>query len=218
MSEITGMRTRARGGMPARSPDPAAYPGNEVGDDVDGFTVVGAHTFGDESNTMAHAMAWHDGALYVGSTAPSNSGADARGRIYRHDPADLTWEMVYESPLRQATARAKVPDVQRNGPAVGGDGRRAATGADGEIALHYGFRSLIAHKGPTDATPCLYATTMSRWGGMVMRSEDGRTWTDVAEPGFGDDTVLSFRSMTAFQGRVFVAPVGTITDEGMDRN
>ena len=81
-----------------------------------------------------------------------------------------------------------------------------------------GYRSMCVFQGKSDRAPALYVSTMSRTGAVLLRSEDGKSFEPVCEPGFGDASIYSFRSLVEWNGWLFAAPAGTVSDGHLDRN
>lgn len=188
------------------------------------FRPVARGGLGHPASTIAHAMAWFDGRLLVGTTAPAMRSAEDRGRILAYDPAadpDITgapeaWQTRFAAPLVTPDDRIDVVDVQlADGPMT--RLRRRGPPPD-KVGRDFGIRSMTVFQGRSDPAPCLYAGTLSLWGGRVLRSADGRRFEPVTQPGMGDPRVLSFRGLTALDGRLFTAPAGTVDGQTMDRN
>ncbi|QIB35183.1 hypothetical protein [Ancylobacter pratisalsi] len=187
-----------------------------------GFRVIASEGLGRASNTTAHSVAFFRGQLYVGTSCGSVTGSSDSPRILRFHAEDGEWETVYESPLVPATKRARAPDRQLAKNMKGGlDFSRFKKPSETDSNLvprDAGFRSMCVFKGRTDAEPALYVSCMSRFGGQILRSEDGVTFEPVGEPGFGNPDIYSFRGLTVLGDRLFTAPAGTTTDEWLDRN
>jgi hypothetical protein len=77
---------------------------------------------------------------------------------------------------------------------------------------------MVVFQGPSYPHPCLYAGVMSVIGGSILRSEDGRHFERITEPGIEDPTVLSFRGLSILNGSMFTAPAGTVSREVNDLN
>lgn len=180
------------------------------------FEFVGEAGLGHPVSTLAHSMAWFNGFLYLGTTTPKASGAEDRGRILRHHPDTGAWEVMFEAPVLVPDAAIQARAVARGGPMARKVPPPTALGRE------FGIRSMAVFQGPGDAAPCLYAGTMSVWGGLVLRSEDGKTFAPVTTPGLGpdlgDSEILSFRGLTAFKGKLFTSPAGTVSDTVNDLN
>lgn len=154
----------------------------------------------------AEAMVWFQGKLYVGTSAETPTSLTAPARILRYDPAGAAWDLAYEAPM-QPLSHAR-------------DALAEALGFEAEaieVAAAFGIASLAVFQGREDPHPCLYCGTASLWGGQVLRSEDGETFAPVSEPGLGDRQVVELRALTPFQGRLYVAPLGSVTHDGLDR-
>jgi hypothetical protein len=187
------------------------------------FRIVGRAGLGHEASTMAHSMAWFRGHLYLGTTVPKASAADDRARVLRYDHETDTWETMYDSPVQPLDARMQTRAVARGGSltknAASGGGRMArALPPPTELGREFGLRSMAVFQGPGDPAPCLYVGCMSVWGGLVLRSEDGRHFAPVTTHGLGDDTILSFRGLTPFNGKLFTSPAGTVSETFNDLN
>jgi hypothetical protein len=183
---------------------------------TEAFEVVAQGGLGHPGSTFAHSMAWFRGRLYVGTSAPSARDEEERARIVARDPATGEWETVFESPVLPLDASAQARARGMTQTAGGGQRRQEDTAT--RMGREYGLRSMCVFQGKSDSAPCLYVGTMSIWGGLILRSEDGRTFEPVTAPGIDDDTQMSFRGLTALNGLLFTAPAGTVTEERMDRN
>ena len=173
------------------------------------FTRVAVAGFGDPANAYAHTMASFRDHLYVGTTRcnlclikarvpvpmtfwPVNCpdkvfDLDLRAHIWRYSPVTGSWENVHVSPWITA------PDGQR-------------------VPREIGYRGMSVYQGPSDPAPCLYVATWAsaKTGGQaarILRSTDGLEFLPVSEPGLGDPTVSTFRSLVPFRGRLFTSPV-----------
>jgi len=112
---------------------------------------------------------------------------DLRAHIWRYDPQSEHWENLYVSPM--------------------------IMGSEGfEVPLAIGFRGMTIHQGPDDPEPGLYVPTWSPRlgpGPVLLRSFDGEHFERISEPGLGDPTVTTIRSVVSFRGKLFIAPTGT---------
>lgn len=176
------------------------------------FTRVATGGFGDGGNSYAHSMAWFRGKLHVGtvrhlfcllkSSQPSLPHfmdpwpvrvpkdiftLDLRGQIWRYDPSDGRWDLVYRSPI-----------------VVGPRGH--------EVPRDLGYRGMAVFQGRSDREPALYVNTVSSDsrgpGAHILRSTDGEEFHVVSEAGLGDPSVSTFRTLIAFKGRLSVSPTG----------
>ncbi len=172
--------------------------------------------FGHPGSTLAHSMTAFMGYVYVGTSSPSTKSPENRARILRFDLAKEDWATVWESPVFKMDDRIKARSTWLS--TGGGGGRRRQEAESEKMGRDFGLRSMAVFQGTSDKTPCLYVGTMSIWGGMILRSEDGLNFEPVASPGLGDDTVMSFRALTVLGDQIFVTPVGTITEDRIDRN
>ncbi|NDV02341.1 hypothetical protein [Pseudoroseicyclus tamaricis] len=176
------------------------------------FRFVGRAGLGKPDATLAHAMCWFEGRFYLGTTTPKCNGPEDRARIMTHDPETGEWEVLFESPLLESTEECRARVAARSGEM----GKRMAPPE--AIAREFGVRSMAVFQGKGDPKPCLYAGVMSVWGGLVLRSEDGRTFEPVTEHGIDNDTYLSFRGLTPFEGKLFTSPAGTTSRDYADLN
>ena len=184
------------------------------------FHVIARDGLGRIANSTAHAMAFFRGALYVGTSVGNVSGADDTPGIFRYDPQADKWSSVYESPLIERTVRADVPDINviKHFTADAQSMLSRRRTENGPVPRDTGFRSMCIFQGSTDPGPALYVTTMSRTGGLILRSIDGEKFEQVGEDGLVNKDIYSFRGLTALKGRLFASPAGTVTDQHLDRN
>jgi hypothetical protein len=68
----------------------------------------------------------------------------------------------------------------------------------------------------SEAGASLYVSSMSRSGGVLLRSSDGRRFEEVGEAGLGNPDVYSLANLTVFGGRMFATPAGTVADHYVD--
>ena len=174
------------------------------------FSIVAAAGLGRTSAGTVHAMALFRGEVYDAATACSDgAGTQNAPRVLRYGVKGGTWTTAYKFPLIDPHARSRLPDRQRRGIAPI---RRLKTNEQ-PIPRDAGYRSMCVFQGKSDRAPALYASTMSRTGGILLRSADGKKFEAVGEPGLGDPSVYSFRSLVAHEGRMFAVPAGQITDD-----
>lgn len=189
--------------------DPAPRPGLRR----EHFYKICENGFGDRHNSYAHSMTWFKDRLYVGTTrvnlclirkalpvridvwpvdcsAPVYSSeferTQARAEIWRYDPQTDHWERVFQAPM--------VDD-----------------GEGGEMSRELGYRRMEVFQGKSDRTPALYVSTWSRSknpGMLLLRSEDGKSFTPVSRPRLVDFAVTSVRSLVPHRGRLYAAPTG----------
>jgi len=128
---------------------------------------------------------------------------------------------VYESPMVPVNKRSHAPDRQLVKHVKGMDleryQQRRGVSTD-MIPRDAGFRSMCIFQGKSDPEPALYISSMSRYGGQILRTLDGVTFEPVGEPGLGNPDIYSFRGLTVLGDRLFTSPAGTTTDEWLDRN
>ncbi len=173
--------------------------------------TIGEQGIGNTRSRVAHACAVFEGRLYLGVTHPNGEGPEDAARILRYDFATEHWDVVHTSPLRPADDRAFAADILR-----AGGGRRIVS--DQGVPRERGFRGMCVFQGASDLTPVLYCSTISNWGGLVLRSDDGDRFEVVSEPGLVDDRLLSFRALVPFKGYLFTTPIGSIDEGKLDRN
>ena len=187
------------------------------------FTQAAMQGFGDRHNSWPWAMQWWNGSLYVGTYRAAacveqfelqqqlgstlfpypppdpnlECTADAadlplQAEIWRFAPATGQWQRLYESPN-------DVPNPDRPGKFVPRD---------------MAYRTMTVYR-EADGTDALYVggvTTNAMWQGGVppprlLRSIDGFTFSPVpADAGtvMGDLPNATFRSLTSFNGQLFV--------------
>ena len=168
-------------------------------------------------------MAYFRGGIYVGTSCANPVAPSDAPRILRYDVKSGAWTTVYESPLIDPQRRSHVRDRQfaQEGVVAGQLRRRRGAGTGGDAAKvprDSGYRSMCVFQGKSDRIPALYVSTVSRTGGLLLRSTDGKSFEVVSEPGFGDPGVYSFGSLVESNGWLFAAPAGTVTDAYLDRN
>ncbi len=64
------------------------------------FEYISHNGQGDEGSTLAHAMAWYNGYLYLGSSNTKASNEEHAARILRYDPKEGSWEILFTSDSR----------------------------------------------------------------------------------------------------------------------
>jgi len=175
------------------------------------IAIIGSNGIGNERSRVAHSCAMFRGGLYLGVTHPNGEGPEDAARVLRFDFERRAWREVYRSPLREADERSFAADILR----VGG-GRRVVS--DDGVPRERGFRGMCVFQGASDPEPALYVSTISNWGGLILRSADGEHFETVSDPGIGDDRLLSFRALVPFRGRLFTTPIGSLVDGKLDRN
>lgn len=180
--------------------------------DAANLRLIGARGLGNPRSRVAHASTLFEGRLYLGVTHPNGDGPEDCARILRHDFTSGDWAEVHRSPVIEADGRAAARDVLRP---TGGAGR-AAVGA--AVPRDRGYRGMAVFQGTSDRRPALYASTISNWGGLILRSADGDRFEVVSKPGLGDERLLSFRALVPFRGKLFTTPIGSVADGTLDRN
>ena len=190
---------------------------------ADRFTAVATEGLGRKSLGTAGSIAFFRDGIFVGTSCTNPAVADDAPRIVRYDVKNGTWTTVYELPLIKSQPRLRVRERQSAEESVpsGQHGRRRGGGtgeAGAKIPRDAGYRSMCVFQGKSDQAPALYVSTMSRTGAVLLRSEDGKSFEPVCEPGFGDASIYSFRSLVEWNGWLFAAPAGTVSDGHLDRN
>ena len=187
------------------------------------FTQAAIQGFGDRHNSWPWSMQWWNGSLYVGTyraaacveqfelqqllgptlfpypptdpnveCTPDPADLPLQAEIWRLTPGAGQWERLYQSPN-------DVPNPNRPGKFVPRD---------------MAYRTMTVHREP-DGGDALYVggvTTNAMWDGGVpaprlLRSLDGVTFSPVpADAGtvMGDLPNANFRSLTSFNGQLFV--------------
>lgn len=183
------------------------------------FIKVGADGLGRASATTAHAMAYFNGDIYLGTSTGHPKTKEDAPRIYRYRPSEDRWTVVFEPPMVPGTKRAGAPDRQFMNTAGGNSSLLGSMSSIPDfVPRDVGYRSMTVFQGPSDPAPALYVGSMSRDGGIIYRSLDGEHFEPVTEPGMGNPDCYSLRGLTAYKGKMFTAPAGTITDDHLDRN
>ncbi|NJN19546.1 MAG: hypothetical protein HC822_26535 [Oscillochloris sp.] len=195
-----------------------------------GFASAAIQGFGDRQNSIAWAMTWWNGYLYVGTGRavqcvqvatisrfypiitypPLEPGLDCadtpetlplRAEIWRWSPLTDQWQMVFQSP----------EDV----PIPGHPGKY--------VARDIGFRSFLVYTEP-DGSEVLYAAGVSARSmyaegntmapPRLLRSSDGLNFSAVPQdPGteLGDTEANGFRTLLTLNGKLYaVASVGLL--------
>lgn len=176
------------------------------------FLPIALNGWGDGWNAYVHSMSWFNDRLYCGTfranlclkkrqtfrppqwpvwpiQCPPDAFADIdlRAQIWRYDPRAARWDLVQRAPI-----------------VTGRDGR--------DIIREVSYRGMRVFRGRSDAAPALYVSTFANTrapGPMILRSEDGETFTPASKPGLGLDGVSSFRFLMEFNGRLYTSPVGS---------
>ena len=180
------------------------------------FRQVMEGGFGDHTCRIAQAMAWFNGALYVGTGGRSlnpmglsdaamaklgpfariamSRGGEAPGgaSIWRYAPDTGLWAKVFEAPIVTLQGRDVPRDRNIRASLV-------MTEADGQAALYFGVSAM---KGQV----------------RLVRTLDGTRFTEGPVSGFGlpeGADVPSIRTLIAADGWVYSSPVGMIEGRGM---
>ena len=181
------------------------------------FRVLASGGAGRAEDASAQCMAFFRGALYLGTAGANLAASGDPPRILRLSEPTGGWEAVYQSPLVEPTARSSVPDRRivghiQNGAAADLEQRLV----DGKVARDVGYRSMCVFQGASDPEPALYVSSMSRAGGVLLRSRNGGIFEQVGEAGFGNPDAYSLAGLTAFGGRLFAVPAGTVSNDSVD--
>ncbi len=181
------------------------------------FRQVGQQGFGDRANSYVWSAAFFRGKLYIGSNRnfaclvrsvsgigssgrspeipiecePSLLDTDLRGRIFAYDPETGEIEPVYVSP----TVKTLLSD-----------------GSSADVARDAGYRTMIVFREP-DGTEALYVGTFSAGDGhgrlpRVLRSVDGRHFTEIPGAVVNNSMYRSFRALTVYKDRLYVLAIG----------
>jgi hypothetical protein len=174
-----------------------------------GFKNLAHNGFGDTTNAYAWSMAWFKGKLYVGTSrnnlcdsnivqkslwARNVTGCpqtvnllnlDMRAQVWAYTPQTHSWKMVYESPMVNDSINGRVLRVARD---VGYRSMAVYTDRNGQTALYVG----------TTGTGLAY----------LVRTVDGTHFETIGPAGL-NTYASSIRALTAYNGRLFVAPIGT---------
>ena len=166
---------------------------------------------GNPRSRVAHACAEFLGDVFLGATHPNGDTPEDCARILRYVVATGEWKEVYRSPLVKADEVVLAQDVLRK--------RNKRPVQIGQLVPHErGFRGMAVFQGKSDKSPALYVSTISNWGGQILRCSDGENFQVVSEPGLGDPRLLSFRALVPFAGRLFTTPIGSVSGDQLDRN
>jgi SAM-dependent methyltransferase len=173
------------------------------------FRRVGRNGIGSPMNSYAHAMAWFNDHLYVGTTrgilfapkpferesrlvvwpikVPENIwDADYHAEIWSYNPATDHWLRVYSAPFIDGKDGFRAPRV-------------------------IGFRTMAVFQGSTDPAPALYTAGWSTHqgpGAAILRTINGTDFDEVFDPVHCESDVQTFRTLYPFKGRLFAATTG----------
>lgn len=185
------------------------------------FRRIGQQGFGDPANSYPWGMVWFKGKLYIGTNHnflcltrsirdtgdagvnpeipndcnPDFYANDFRGRIYSYDPVTNRIELVYISPTINVLTS---------------DGSRT------DVPMDLGYRTMIVFREP-DGTEAIYTGSFisSEIPGVpprILRSTDGRRFEPLPGLVSNNPTYTSYRSLTAFKGRLYVLAIGRALD------
>lgn len=185
------------------------------------FRRIGEQGFGDPANSYPWGMAWFKGKLYIGTNHnflcltrsirdtgdaginpeipddcdPDFYENDFRGRIYSYDPVTNVIELIYISPSINVLTS---------------DGTRA------DVPMDLGYRTMIVFTEP-DGTEAIYTGSFisAELPGVpprILRSTDGRKFDPLPGTMSTDTTYTSYRSFTAFRGKMYVLAIGRALD------
>lgn len=177
------------------------------------FRRVGDIGFGDPANGYAWSMAEFKGKVYIGTNhnflcllqsgvgssgngknprIPGECGDDLlsmdfRGRIYEYDPITGRITLVHIAP----TVTALLSD-----------------GTTAQVPSSAGYRTMAVYRDP-DGTEALYvggfgSTALPLPRARILRTTDGRHFTEVALELPGTEPYRSFRAMTVFKNRLYM--------------
>lgn len=179
------------------------------------FRRIGHTGLGNPDSKVVQALTIFQDHLYAGLTHHNGLSAEHGGRIVRYSPVSGTWEDVHVSPLRSPDERAlpREPSLR-----FADMHERRLRKLAPYVPVYRGIRALTVTQAEMDPHPCLYAATVSHWGGQILRSTDGLRFDPVCPPGMGDTSVLSFRGLLGHAGKLFIATAGSVRADGIDRN
>ena len=169
------------------------------------FIRIASEGFGDPQNIIAHAMAWFQGRLYVGTSQRErrqdketkqrilNQRSFAhepsqRGQIWMYNPQTDRWQKTFESPV------VGLPDGSR-------------------APRESGYRNMVVFQGTSDPAPALYVSSISNLGSLILCSEDGEHFVPASQPGLKNRDILAFRTLLPFNGRLYTSPTGRTSAE-----
>ncbi|MEE8169235.1 MAG: choice-of-anchor U domain-containing protein, partial [Phycisphaerae bacterium] len=123
---------------------------------------------------------------------------DYRGRIFMYDPAINRIELVYMSP----TVRA----LQSDGTII-------------NVPRDVGYRTMEVFR-EADGTEALYVGTFNSRQfpappARILRTTDGRNFTEIETPFSNDPGFTAFRSLTTYKNRLYVCVIGQETDDSV---
>ncbi len=188
--------------------------GASAGLEASDFVQVGSNGLGDPQNSYAFSMAWFNDCLYVGTarnlfaligaSPPKHAAAlkpwpvpqpkdifttDLRAQIWRYSADERLrnrWCRVYRSPLVHGSNGDRTPrDI--------------------------GYRNMAVFRRPDDRRALYVATASSNTrgpGAHILRYTESDDVVAVSKPGFGDQNVSTFRTLTGFNGRLYSSPTG----------
>ena len=201
------------------TPDPA-QPGLLL------WTQRNRNGFGDPANVKIWSSATHGGALYFGVEADGKDGSLWRTRNL--DDPDA-WELVF-APADVGLAASRVDALQGfNGQLfIGMETKQgafifsSATGDRGAWTLASpGGLGATSGRFISDASAALdnrlYVATLDTTQGVgIWMTRNGRSWTRVAQPGFGDPATFA-AELYPFNGRLYAWTSNYIEGQGVWR-
>ncbi len=180
------------------------------------FERIGKQGVGNPRSQIAHSMARFKGRIYLGVTHPKADGPTDAARILRYVEDTGEWETIHKSPLVRTDENAAVKDIYRQN--MGEGGGALSTPTSPYVPRDRGYRCMTLYTPNGSDEPVLFTSTLSHWGSRLLVSRDGETFEVASEPGLGREDILSFRNLVPFNGKLFVAPAGSVQDGVMDRN
>ncbi|UOM35543.1 hypothetical protein [Acuticoccus sp. I52.16.1] len=189
------------------------------GIDAAPFAAIASDGFSRPGTVSAPCAVVFRDQLFIGTATDLSWASGDAPAIMRLDEESATWVVAYEPPMVAAGPRSTVPERQAVAAGtsvlatlgIGGAGEAGA-----EVPRDVGYSAMAVFQGASDPQPALYVATMSRGGALILRSADGVTFEPVAAPGLGDPDIFSFRCLTAFDGQLFAAACGTVSDTDLD--
>lgn len=183
------------------------------------FVPLARNGLGDPLNAYPHSMAWHDGALYVGTTR-SNLCMLRVSKIhakFTHWPVECP-DSLYDQDMHAQIWRWDLADV--GAPSIPGaaPGWRlvyrapAITTPQGEILpRELGYRCMTVFQGRSDPSPGLYVATYAPARGLgvrILRYLEPGEAEEIPLPADMERDIITLRVLTPFKGRLFISPTG----------
>lgn len=179
------------------------------------FTRIARNGFGDALNSYPHSMTWFQDRLLVGTTR-SNLCLFKVSKIEKKldrwpvECPDYVYDQDMRAQIWSFDPAAMQPGVENSGWTL--QARSPWIDADGErLPRELGYRGMCVFKGESDAQDCLYVATYAPargFGTRILRSEDGRDFSEIPMPAGFDRSIITLRLVVPFKGRLFTSPTG----------